>query len=453
MTIGGAGSRAGTIASSVVGTAVAAVCLIEDGCITFANPGFARVFGIASGDLNPGLPFLDFVGRESRAAVTAQLQAILTGSDVVEFTFRGVDRDKKSLDISFRGEVTGRAGGRAIVGVATDITNASRAEARLNYLAFYDALTGLPNRALFFDRLRSAVIASKRSGTSFALLSGDLDGFKQVNDRYGHDTGDALLQAVGRKLEGTVRETDTVARMGGDEFSIILAGGVEPERAALIAGRIVRELAEPINAAGKECHFGVSIGVAMFPEHGGTIEDIYGAADRAMYASKAAGRNRYAFAHAAGAAPGEGARLSFVEWDGTYDLGIHRIDLQHRRLAELINVLGEDLKNGRDDARLAESLEDLVSFATLHFETEERLLSTYGVPNAAAHAEEHRRLLDDVRSMAVTIDSSSMMLTMRYLQEWLLRHISVTDRAMVKELRARRYQEPSPALDSRQRSA
>lgn len=451
MSIGGAGTRAGTIAATIVDTAVGVVCLIEDGCITFANPGFARLFGIAQGDLSPGLPFQDFVGRESRACVTASLKSILTTGETVEFTFRGIDRDKKSLEINFRGGAAGRAGGMAIVGIATDITDASRTEARLNYLAFYDALTGLPNRALFFDWLRGAVIASRRSGAGFALLSGDLDGFKQVNDSFGHDTGDALLQAVGRKLESTVRETDTVARMGGDEFSIILAGGVEPERAALIAGRIVRELADPINVAGKECHIGVSIGVAMFPAHGDTIEDIYGAADRAMYASKAAGRNRYSFAQSGGV--GEGVKLSFVDWDGTYDLGIHRIDLQHRRLAELINVLGEDLKNGRDESRLAESLEDLVSFATLHFETEERLLTTYGVPTAAAHAEEHRRLLDDVRSMAVSIDSSSMMLTMRYLQEWLLRHISGTDRAMVKELRARRYQEPSPAQDSRQRMA
>jgi diguanylate cyclase (GGDEF)-like protein len=126
-------------------------------------------------------------------------------------------------------------------------------------------LTELPNRALFFDRLRQALVGARRHGSSFAVLVSDLDGFKLVNDRYGHETGDALLQVAAKRLRAATREGDTVARVGGDEFSALLARAASPEDAAIVARRMVQALEQPIVIAGQPCQVGISIGIALYP--------------------------------------------------------------------------------------------------------------------------------------------------------------------------------------------
>jgi diguanylate cyclase (GGDEF)-like protein/PAS domain S-box-containing protein len=186
------------------------------------------------------------------------------------------------------------------VGTFTDITRRKAAEAEIEYLAFFDPLTQLPNRRLLLDRLQHALAASGRSGNQGALLFIDLDNFKTLNDSRGHAVGDLLLRQMAQALIGCVREGDTVARLGGDEYVVMLEDlGDSPEEAAgraeVIGRKILGAVGEPMQLAGHEHHSSASIGVTLFSGVGDTVEELLKRADMAMYRAKAAGRNTLRF--------------------------------------------------------------------------------------------------------------------------------------------------------------
>ena len=186
------------------------------------------------------------------------------------------------------------------VGTFTDISSRKKAEEEIKNLAFYDPLTGLPNRRLLFDRLKQAVASSNRSMRHGALLFLDLDNFKTLNDTHGHDTGDLLLQQVAQRLAACVRQGDTVARLGGDEFVVMLEdlseNALEAATQAEIVGEKIRSALNQIYHLGQYAHHSTSsIGVTLFADHQGAIDDLLKRADLAMYQAKAAGRNTLRF--------------------------------------------------------------------------------------------------------------------------------------------------------------
>ena len=169
----------------------------------------------------------------------------------------------------------------------------------LESLALHDALTGLPNRRLLFDRLELAIAHAHRNKSSMAVLYLDLDGFKQINDTLGHDAGDALLAMVANRLVSAVRQEDTVARLSGDEFVIALWEMNHPDHAdhaGTLAAKLIRALAEPYRIQGREVNVTASIGVALYPPCGETAETLMKRADMALYEAKRTGRNGYCFA-------------------------------------------------------------------------------------------------------------------------------------------------------------
>ena len=181
---------------------------------------------------------------------------------------------------------------RGIVLNGRDITERVRLEEELTRQAFHDGLTGLPNRALFRDRLDQALARSERSQDPLAVLLLDLDGFKQVNDSLGHDLGDQLLAEVAGRFDDIIRPSDTLARLGGDEFALLLEGTQEAQAVAA-ARRLLRRLSEPVGLAGHDLALGASIGVAIHPGGPGRSDDLIRHADLAMYAAKEAGRGRH----------------------------------------------------------------------------------------------------------------------------------------------------------------
>ena len=168
-------------------------------------------------------------------------------------------------------------------------------EARLAYLAQFDPLTGLPNRALLADRFSQMINQARRRTSPLAVLFIDLDGFKAVNDTLGHAGGDELLREVARRLLSAVRAGDTVARISGDEFAILLGDIVRPEDAALVAQKVIDSLAEALHIHGSEIFVTASVGIAAYPADGGDAETLIDAADAAMYGAKQTGRNAYQF--------------------------------------------------------------------------------------------------------------------------------------------------------------
>lgn len=180
------------------------------------------------------------------------------------------------------------------VGVLNDVTARKEAEGQLEFLANHDALTALPNRSLFDDRLRQALARADRGG-GFAVCFIDLDRFKLINDSLGHGAGDAVLIEVARRLGEVCRGADTLARLAGDEFVMLLEGMGNAEAAAAIAGRILASLAPPVHAGGRDIDVAASLGLALYPDDGSDIESLLRNADAAMYAAKAAGRNTFRF--------------------------------------------------------------------------------------------------------------------------------------------------------------
>jgi diguanylate cyclase (GGDEF)-like protein/PAS domain S-box-containing protein len=251
-----------------------------------------------------GMPASDVIGRNAlelfphirEQGLEPLLRLAVTGKDVA------------SADIRFYIPATGRTGWTSsvyrpyrnaageIVGVISlirDITSRRRAEEQVEYQALHDVLTDLGNRNLFHDHLALALAVAQRRNRIVAVFFLDLDHFKLINDSLGHNFGDNLLKAIARRLRGCVRKADTVARIGGDEFAIILQDMERNEDAADLARKIVSVVAEPIDLDGQRLHVTTSIGVSLFPHDGTDPDMLLKNADNAMYRAKAEGRNTY----------------------------------------------------------------------------------------------------------------------------------------------------------------
>jgi diguanylate cyclase (GGDEF)-like protein/PAS domain S-box-containing protein len=191
-------------------------------------------------------------------------------------------------------------GETCVISYIRDVSAAKADEEKIRSLAFYDTLTGLPNRRLLWERLRQALISSVRSGSKHALLFVDLDGFKSLNDTLGHHIGDLLLQETGRRIASCVREVDTVARLGGDEFVIILEdlsqiAEIAAAQARTVGGKILAAIDQPFLLEGRECHTTSSMGITVFGNQNESTNEVLQQADIAMYQAKAAGRNAMFF--------------------------------------------------------------------------------------------------------------------------------------------------------------
>jgi len=184
------------------------------------------------------------------------------------------------------------AGAPQILAVGRDISAQQATEERLLHMATHDALTGLPNRSLLSDRIRMAIAHGRRVGGGFAVLALDLDGFKKVNDALGHPVGDALLRVAAERLSGSLRHVDTLARVGGDEFVVVLPGAVTEAEIQTIARRMIATVQQPFDIDGHVLYVGTSIGAAIFPQHGDSEVKLLAHADTAMYRAKETGKAR-----------------------------------------------------------------------------------------------------------------------------------------------------------------
>lgn len=182
------------------------------------------------------------------------------------------------------------------VGLCSDITEKWDKEQLIRQMALHDGLTGLPNRTLLMERLGLLIAISRRESRQIALMFLDLDGFKKVNDTFGHSIGDEVLKTVATRLSGLLRNSDTVARLGGDEFVLLLDNPESRENIAEIGSRVISILSEPMHFDGVEAHVGASVGIALFKDGTDSAETLFKRADVAMYAAKAAGKNVYRFA-------------------------------------------------------------------------------------------------------------------------------------------------------------
>ncbi|MDX9844416.1 MAG: diguanylate cyclase [Aquabacterium sp.] len=269
------------------------------GKVTFVNPEAQRLLGWSADDLLGQDGHTRFHHHHADGHEAAHdacpIRAVATTRAVYrsenEVFFR---RDGQAIPVGvsaaplLRGDTL-----EGTVLVFSDLSRVKAYQAEIQQLAFHDALTGLPNRRLLKERLTQALGLAQRHQRQLALMYLDLDHFKAINDTLGHDGGDDLLQAVATRLTQSVRATDTVARMGGDEFVVLLPEVADRAAAAQVAQHILHTLKAPIHVKGQPLHVGVSIGVALFPDGARDANGLQQAADQAMYAAKQNGRHRY----------------------------------------------------------------------------------------------------------------------------------------------------------------
>ena len=264
------------------------------GRVTKMNPAYGRIVGAETADVI-GKQMVDvlFFGANTSAGV---LEA-LAGKDNAQWeqwckTKTG-RRYAARISVSAVRDDAGNL--QQYVGIIADITQRKLDEEKIIYQANYDQLTGLPNRTLFMDRLTRRVLEGRRAKTSVGLMFIDLDGFKAINDTLGHDAGDILLKSTARRLEKCVREADTVARLGGDEFTVIMPLIDNMEAAGIVAGRIIKSLAEPFDLNGREGRVSASIGISLLPAQADSASQLLHNADVAMYHAKHLGKANYQF--------------------------------------------------------------------------------------------------------------------------------------------------------------
>ncbi|OAN67014.1 hypothetical protein A6A05_05535 [Magnetospirillum moscoviense] len=290
-------ARRNDLSAQVFQTASEGIMVLDsDLRITTVNPAFTQITGwLPSEVIGRKPPQLTQDGMDHQAGLLMYDTARTSGRWQGEQwnVRRDGERYAERVGISTIHDEEGEL--RQYVVVFSDITQRKLDEERIRKQANYDALTTLPNRALFLDRLAMAVSQGERNGQMVGLMFIDLDGFKLVNDTLGHDMGDLLLQEAGRRLSGCIRSGDTVARLGGDEFTILMPNLGTYQNAPLVAGRVLESLKKPFDLAGKEAFVSGSIGITVFPDDAGDAATMLKNADAAMYRAKELGKANFQF--------------------------------------------------------------------------------------------------------------------------------------------------------------
>ncbi len=274
----------------------------------FANRTYGDWFGLEHEKMR-GRTIAEVFGEEVYGRIRAHIERVLAGAPV-EFEFAtGEAERRRTLQVSCVPHLGPGREAHGFYMLANDVSALKRAQEdlrfaaiqlqhdarRLEFLAHHDTLTGLPNRAMFADRAREAVSHARRHGKTAAFLFLDLDNFKQVNDSLGHDVGDGLLKVIASRLRASVRGEDFIARIGGDEFCVLLQNIAEPREAAAVAQKLLHELSRTYRIGDHHVESGASIGIACVPQDGEDVATLLRLADAAMYRAKDLGRSRYQY--------------------------------------------------------------------------------------------------------------------------------------------------------------
>lgn len=363
----------------------AALFIVESGVIVFANQGLAELTGQPLLSLIRR-PFAELLAVEDQARAAALATSGHCGAheSFHEFHLTMLDGTLRTIEVRCRpfDATSGR-----LAGLAIDATLRRRTEERLRRIALHDYLTNLPNRLLFIDRLHQAIAMARRIEASFALLWIDLDGFKEVNDRYGHTVGDLLLQRLSHRMHSLLRESDTLARMGGDEFAALVMQAGSPGAVQPVASKLLAALSKPMELGDSgSIAISGSIGIAFFPDDGADVDSLIQHADTAMYAAKSLGKNAYRFyrGNMASLAQRQQSNLA-AEWH--HDL--------HRLLAEVAGTV----RANTPAASVRTSIERFLRCCAQHFLFEEPKIKTCADTVAQSHRQDHARLLAQIEDL------------------------------------------------------
>ena len=311
------------------------VTLDDAGIIESFNPTAERLLGYEENDVT-GLPFETLVAEDHRAEFVRQLPRRLWGEDSASQPPALETAGRRKNGSTFAMEVHPgdmRLGERRVfICTIRDVSDRKAQMGALMYQALHDSLTGLPNRTLFHDRLRQSLARGARQKQPFGMLLLDLDGFKEVNDIFGHDYGDALLQEIALRMQAALRQSDTLARLGGDEFAILPEGEGRIERLEATARKVIAAMERPFNLEGQATSIEASIGIAQYPEHGEDAGALMRRADAAMYAAKT---SRSGYAVYEGGRDERGQRRAALLADLRVGIAEDQLFLQYQPIVDL----------------------------------------------------------------------------------------------------------------------
>ncbi len=412
--------------------------------ITYCNDRFADMLDIPAERLHG----LDMNTLKDQSPLPAIRKALEGELGYYEGDYRGTLSDvhrwaavtcAPSLDSE--GKIVGG------VAIVQDITERKFAEEHIHHLAFYDSLTRIPNRRLLNDRLEQAIVAGRRTACYGALMFLDLDNFKPLNDTHGHKAGDLLLIEAAHRIGSCIRETDTVARFGGDEFVVLLSELKEEQSestagAGRVAEKIRASMSEPYRLVIRqndgseitiEHQCTSSIGVVVF-NHQATCEEVLKRADMAMYEAKGAGRNCVVFNKRITINSGmgrRGAAIDHLDWHHSYACGEPIIDEEHRRIFELANQLIDSaLTRNENPEKFDVDLGRLLVYVVQHFISEEAILARHHYDDLKSHAHDHKKLIEHaqkLRDSALTGDITIGELVSFLVEEVVAQHMLKTD--------------------------
>jgi diguanylate cyclase (GGDEF)-like protein/hemerythrin-like metal-binding protein len=306
-------------------------------------------------------------------------------------------------------------------------------------LASYDPLTGLPGRDLFFDRMRRELARVRRYEIGFALMILALEGIEGDNDVNDQASVDLAICNVTRLLISTVRDIDTIARMGRNEFAILLDGITSQTEAELVVGKIIRSFSEPIELEnGTHLKIGINAGIVLSPHDGDQAEELMVCANRAMREAKK-NRGQFGFSKNFQAPPKQPLQPLPASPFGDMNLGISIMDAQHTSMANYIQGIIDSLSNGDKSTKLLKRLELLVELCQLHFQTEEDMIKRHDLPGLEEHHLEHQRRLTHLRTLfgKMNFKEEKLRQLTQETQEWLLGHIRVHDTKLAEQLRSK----------------
>jgi diguanylate cyclase (GGDEF)-like protein/PAS domain S-box-containing protein len=262
----------------------------ELGVLTDCNAAVLRMTGYTYEEI-VGTEIIGYVAEDCREQV---MNNVRMGYER-PYESALITKDGTRIPVEFVGRVMPYKGKNYRMSVIRDIRDRKEAEARIQFLAHHDTLTGLPNRALLLDRLEFILAAARRHGSHVAILFIDLDNFKTVNDSLGHAAGDALLRVIASRIEDALRSADVVSRLGGDEFLVVLPELEDEQAPVHVAEKLIAAVSEPVPLEGQSLSVSPSIGISLFPRDGTTVDALIKNADAAMYLAKERGRSNYQF--------------------------------------------------------------------------------------------------------------------------------------------------------------
>ena len=425
-----------------------------DGKITYVSPSVEKLRGYTSAEVMQQSIEQLLTAESAEIALEGlkkTIEAVHAGLPVPEFRGELEQPCKDGSTVWTEVTTTGitNPDGQfvAILGVTRDITERRKMEEQIRQFAFHDPLTQLPNRRLLADRLLQTIAANKRSECYGALLFLDLDNFKPLNDLHGHEAGDLLLIEAAKRLRSCVRQNDTVARFGGDEFvimiselsthrneSIILARHIaEKLRTELSAPYLLPVPGSPSNKKMVEHQCTTSIGLTLFLGDKVDPEELIKRADEAMYQAKQSGRNAIKMASEPPEEKGGHGLSNFIQltWHADYESGNVLIDRQHHSLFDDANAIINAVLSEQPRDSLTPLVQTLINHVRQHFADEEKIIVDAGFPGAAAHAIRHHELMEHAGILTGQFDLGTLEVghLLQFLaQEVVARHMLGEDR-------------------------